>query len=110
MAQSPIESNRLPGGTTESRISAAANLGGGVAGAFGSSRADAFDPSRYRCKISSVVGPWLVRTLAGTISLSTCENYMIHPFFGQLRTEAPCWVSEIAELLQGFAFGQRRQT
>ena len=110
MAQSPIESNRLPGGTTEGRISAAANLGDVVADAFGSSRADAFDPSRYPCKISLVVGPWLVRTLAGTISLSTCENYMIHPFFGQLETEAPCWVSEIVELLQGFAFGQRRQT
>jgi hypothetical protein len=82
IAQSPIESNRLPGGTTEGRISAAANLGDGVAAAFGSSRADAFDLSRYPCKISSVVGPWLVRTLAGTISLSTCENYMIHPFFG----------------------------
>jgi hypothetical protein len=82
MAQSPIESNRLSGGTTEGRISAAANLGGGVASAFGSSRAGAFDPSRYPCRISSVVGPWLVRTLAGTLSLSTCKNVMIHPFFG----------------------------
>src|SRR5918999_4749476 len=103
MAQGPIESNRLSGGTTEGRISATANLCGGVAGASGSSRADGFDPSRFPCKFSSVVGPWLVRTLAGTISLSTCENYMIHPFFGH-RDGSPMLGQRDRRVASGFRF------
>jgi hypothetical protein len=67
VARSPTESNRLPEGTTVGRIPEADRLC--VVVAAGSSCADAFGSSRYACKISSVLGPWLVRTLAVTSRL-----------------------------------------
>src|SRR5215208_4445990 len=82
-ARSPTERNWLQTGTTEGRISAAAKLCVDVAGAFGSWRADAFGPSRCACKISSVVVPWLVRTLAVTPSpIVSCKHCIFHQLFG----------------------------